>query len=129
MVLEVLGQVGPRLVGSQGEDGRQLVTDPRHDELKGVLDGAVGRQLEDEMAQSALRVSRPDGVEAGDQSGTAREGEAEPVPRPVDGRLSVPGRAPQPDRYAAVAADEPTTAYWLARLARVSALAAAKMSR
>ncbi|MFD1146368.1 o-succinylbenzoate synthase [Saccharothrix hoggarensis] len=38
---------------------------------------------------------------------------------PVDGRLPVPARAPEPDRFADFAADEATTARWLARLDRV----------
>ncbi len=43
-------------------------------------------------------------------------------PRPVDGRLRVPARPPEPDRYAEFAADPDTTRYWLARLARIAAL-------
>jgi len=44
--------------------------------------------------------------------------------RPVDGWLPVPRRAPEPDPALldAVAADEPTTARWLDRLARVRAV-------
>jgi O-succinylbenzoate synthase len=38
---------------------------------------------------------------------------------PVDGWLPVPARAPEPDRFAGFAADEETTARWLARLDRV----------
>ena len=41
---------------------------------------------------------------------------------PVDGWLPVLPKAPQPDRYQEFAADADTTAYWLARLARVAAL-------
>lgn len=41
---------------------------------------------------------------------------------PVDGRLPVLGRAPEPDRIDEFAADAATTAVWLARLARVAAL-------
>lgn len=48
---------------------------------------------------------------------------------PVDGRLAVPRTAPHPDRYPEFAADAATTAYWLARLARVfRALRAARMA-
>jgi len=42
--------------------------------------------------------------------------------RPVDGHLPVPTRAPLPDLYDRYAADAPTTARWLDRLARVTAL-------
>ncbi|WNV82001.1 o-succinylbenzoate synthase [Umezawaea sp. Da 62-37] len=42
--------------------------------------------------------------------------------RAVDGFLQVPGRAPTPDVFDRFAADEPTTARWLARLERVRAL-------
>lgn len=42
---------------------------------------------------------------------------------PVDGRLPVPRRAPEPERAEDVAADRPTRAWWLDRLARVHALA------
>jgi O-succinylbenzoate synthase len=41
---------------------------------------------------------------------------------PVDGFLDVPRRAPVPDSIDVVAADAPTTAYWLERLARVANL-------
>lgn len=43
-------------------------------------------------------------------------------PLPTAGRLPVPRHPPDPDRLAAVAADQATTEYWLARLHRVSAL-------
>jgi len=42
--------------------------------------------------------------------------------RPVDGRLRVLRRAPEPDRYAEFAADPATEARWLTRLARIAAL-------
>jgi O-succinylbenzoate synthase len=42
--------------------------------------------------------------------------------RPVDGHLPVPGTAPVPDLHERFAADEATTARWLDRLARVTAL-------
>lgn len=41
---------------------------------------------------------------------------------PSGGMLPVPTRAPDPDNFQEFAADPATTAYWLARLARVSAL-------
>lgn len=43
--------------------------------------------------------------------------------RPVDGRLEVPRRAPDPTRRAEVAADAERTRWWDARLARVAARA------
>lgn len=42
--------------------------------------------------------------------------------QPVDGFIQVPDRAPEPDRYDAVRADQRTTRYWLGRLQRVAAL-------
>lgn len=45
-------------------------------------------------------------------------------PLPVAGRLPVPARAPVPDRLVDAAADRETTAWWMARLDRVAALAA-----
>lgn len=42
---------------------------------------------------------------------------------PVQGRLPVPRRAPDPDRFAEFAAGPETRRFWLARLARVAALA------
>jgi O-succinylbenzoate synthase len=41
---------------------------------------------------------------------------------PVNGYLPVPAHAPKPDRFAEFAADERTTARWLARLDRVRGL-------
>ena len=41
---------------------------------------------------------------------------------PVGGTLAVPARPPVPDNFDEFAADPDTTAYWLARLARVAAL-------
>ena len=41
---------------------------------------------------------------------------------PVDGFIEVPARAPEPDRFERVAADQATTDYWLDRLHRVAAL-------
>jgi O-succinylbenzoate synthase len=42
--------------------------------------------------------------------------------QPVDGFIEVPRRAPEPDRYEQVHADQVMTRYWLDRLARVAAL-------
>jgi len=42
---------------------------------------------------------------------------------PIHGYLSVPGRAPEPDRFDLAAADRDTTRYWLDRLGRVADLA------
>jgi O-succinylbenzoate synthase len=43
--------------------------------------------------------------------------------RPIGGYLSVPDRAPSPDRYPDVVADREITRFWLDRLHRVAALA------
>ena len=43
--------------------------------------------------------------------------------RPIGGYLSVPDRAPTPDRYPDVVADRETARFWLDRLHRVAALA------
>ncbi len=48
--------------------GAMTIADPRHNEFQGDIHGAVGGQLEDEMAQSAFRIGRRDGVETGEMN-------------------------------------------------------------
>ncbi|MCX6462979.1 MAG: o-succinylbenzoate synthase [Pseudonocardiales bacterium] len=86
--------------------------------VSSALESAVGM-----AAEIALAGALPDlEFACGLGTGALLAADVAPSPRPVDGLLPVPTRAPDPTPSPDLAADHDRTAWWQARLARVGAL-------
>jgi O-succinylbenzoate synthase len=86
--------------------------------VSSALESAVGM-----AAEIALAGALPDlEFACGLGTGALLAADVAPSPRPVDGLLPVLRTAPDPDPTPALAADPARTAWWYARLARVTAL-------